>query len=425
MDTASGSPQPNKADGQPPHGSAGVTKKTAWLAVLVAALGYFVDIYDLVLFGVLRVSSLTAIGFKGQALTEAGLTLLNLQMIGMLVGGIVWGVLGDKRGRVSVLFGSILLYSLANIGNGFVTEFYGYAVFRVLAGIGLAGELGAGITLVSESLEPRLRGIGTTVVAAVGICGGVVAGLVGDHLPWRVAYFVGGGLGLLLLLMRAQALESSLFEESKTAAFRGSFLRLFAKASRIRRYVSIVLVAVPVWYVVGILVTLAPELGRAFGMSTLPEGGKAIMYCYAGVSLGDVASGYMSQRLQSRRKVLLVFAIMLAFAVAAFFRFAHQSVTSYYVCSALMGFATGYWAVFVTVAAEQFGTNLRATATTTAPNFVRASLVPITLLFRGLQEPFGIVRSAVIVGVIVITMATIAIASLDETYGKSLDFVEE
>jgi MFS transporter, putative metabolite:H+ symporter len=318
------------------------------------------------------------------------------------------------------------MYSAANIGNGFVTGYNGYAFFRLLAGIGLAGELGAGITLVSESLDAKSRGIGTTIVAAVGICGGVAAGLVGDFLPWRYAYFLGGGLGLLLLLLRASALESKMFEHAKVqSSFRGSFLKLFAQPKRAFRYVSLVLVAVPVWYVVGILVTLAPEMGRAFGMQSLPDGGRAITVCYAGVAIGDVVTGGLSQAIRSRKRVLLGFLGLLVFALVGYFTLAKNGLIAFYVCVSLLGFATGYWAVFVTSVAEQFGTNLRATATTTAPNFVRAALVPISLSFRALQPSLGTIGSAILVGFVVLSLALMAAASISETYGKSMDFQEE
>jgi MFS transporter, putative metabolite:H+ symporter len=249
---------------------------------------------------------------------------------------------------------------------------------------------------------------------------------VGDFLPWRYAFFVGGGLGLLLLLLRASALESKMFEQAKTqSSFRGSFFRLFSQPKRAFRYVSLVLVAVPVWYVVGILVTLAPEMGRAFGMQALPDGGRAITVCYAGVAVGDVVCGGLSQLLRSRKRVLLGFLSLLVFALALYFSFAKSSLLAFYTCVGFLGFATGYWAVFVTSVAEQFGTNLRATATTTAPNFVRAALVPISLSFRALQPSLGTIDSAVAVGVGVLLLALSAAASISETYGKSMDFQEE
>jgi MFS family permease len=396
------------------------------LAVLIAALGYFVDIYDLVLFNVIRKPSLEGIGLHGDELLSTGIYLLDMQMAGMLLGGIFWGVLGDKRGRISVLFGSILLYSLANIANGFVTSVGPYAFLRFAAGVGLAGELGAGITLVSESMHRESRGYGTTVVATIGITGAVAAALVGDFFSWRVAYFVGGGLGLSLLLLRVGAYESGMFEAAKKKAdSRGNFFRLFATWDRARRYLCVILVGVPIWYGVAILTALSPEIGKAMGMTTVPNAGRAIMFCYIGLAAGDFASGAMSQVLRSRKKVLYGFVLLTAAFVAAYFAFAGASVTAFYTCVTLVGFGAGYWAVFVTVASEQFGTNLRATATTTAPNFVRGSVVLVTLLFKTLKDRVGIVRSAEIVGAIVLALAFVALSGFGESYGKDLDFVED
>jgi MFS family permease len=324
------------------------------------------------------------------------------------------------------LFGSILLYSLANIGNGFVQTITQYAVLRFLAGVGLAGELGAGITLVSESMSARDRGLGTTIVAAVGICGGIAAGLVGDLFGWRTSYFIGGGLGVSLLLMRASAYESGMFEKTrKSASFRGNFLKLLTDRSRLRRYIAVILVAVPIWYVVGILVTLAPEMGRAMGMDPLPNPARAIMFCYTGIAVGDVVSGLLSQYLRSRKRALCVFLVFLVLSTAAYFMWARTSLTAFYVTVTALGLAAGYWAVFVTSAAEQFGTNLRATATTTAPNFVRGSLVPVSLLYGALKDKVGATESAIATGVVVLALAFVSLAMLEETYGRELDFTEE
>lgn len=249
------------------------------LSVLVAALGYFVDIYDLILFSIVRVSSLTDIGVPADQLLTKGVLLLNMQMAGMLIGGIAWGVLGDKRGRLSVLFGSILMYSVANILNAFVHDVPTYAVLRLLAGIGLAGELGAGITLVSEIMPRETRGYATALVAAVGICGAVVAALVGDFFEWRTAYIVGGVMGIALLLLRIGVHESGMFQQVKAEPHaRGRFLQLFATRERATRYLSIIIIGVPIWYVVGILITFSPEFGRAMGFADIPRAGTAVMY---------------------------------------------------------------------------------------------------------------------------------------------------
>jgi MFS family permease len=398
----------------------------ARLAVIVAALGYFVDIYDLLLFGIVRKSSLLGIGVAEKDLLEAGTLLLNVQMGALLVGGILWGTLGDKRGRLSVLFGSIILYSLANIANGMVHTLPQYAMARAFAGLGLAGELGAGITLVSESLDKNSRGWGTTIVASVGILGAVVGGLVAKLTFWRTSYFIGGGLGLALLLLRVGVLESGVFEKVKAQKHivRGSFFSLFATADRARRYVSVILVGVPIWYAVAILVTFSPEVGKAMGMVKPPDAAIAIAINYAGLAAGDLTSGALSQVVKSRKRAVLVFIIITACSMGFYFLVGARSLFTFYAACALLGFGTGYWAVFMTVAAEQFGTNIRATATTTVPNFVRGAVVPITLAFNTLKSPLGVRGSAIAVGAITLVMACVALFKLDETYGKSLEFVE-
>lgn len=399
--------------------------RSVLFTVLVAALGYFVDIYDLLLFGIVRVPSLRALGVPEDQMMTVGLRLLNFQMAGMLLGGIIWGVLGDRRGRKSVLFGSILLYSLANIANAFVPNPEVYAWLRFIAGIGLAGELGAAITLVSEVMHKDKRGYGTTVVASVGILGAVAASLIGDYFSWQTAYLVGGGMGLGLLALRAGLLESGMFNSmAKTSVERGHFHQLFMNADRLGRYVCCILIGVPVWFVIGILITFAPELSREMGVDGVITGSKAIMWSYFGLSLGDLSSGLLSQWLASRKKAVLVF---LSLTCALIFVYVFQqspTVFSFYFLCWLLGFGSGYWAVFVTIGAEQFGTNIRATVATTVPNFVRGSVVPVTLSFQALREPLGTLNAVLAVGLVSVAMALIALYFLRETFGKELDYFE-
>lgn len=396
-----------------------------YLTILVAALGYFVDIYDLILFGIVRVKSLKGLGVDPDKILGTGVDLLNAQMIGMLIGGILWGMLGDKRGRLSVLFGSIILYSVANIANGLVESIPQYATARFVAGVGLAGELGAGITLVSEVMGREARGYGTTVVASVGVLGAVVAALVGDAFSWRIAYFVGGGLGLALLLLRVGLFESGMFEQTKTRDVpRGDFLAFFTSANRLRRYLAVIFIGVPIWFVIGILIVLSPELGKDMGMKPVPEASRAIMLAYIGLSVGDFASGALSQVLRSRKKVVALFMGLTVIFIGAYFTVASASLVAFYSCCFALGVAVGYWAVFVTVASEQFGTNIRATATTTAPNFVRGMVAVITTAFTTLKAPLGVSGSAIAVGATTLVIGAISVWSLEETYGKDLDFVE-
>ncbi len=395
------------------------------LTVIVAALGYFVDMYDLVLFGILRVPSLKSMGVQGDELVNKGVFLLNMQMIGMLIGGIIWGILGDKKGRISVLFGSIALYSVANIANAFVTTPDAYALMRFLAGVGLAGELGAAVTLVSESLSQKMRGYGTAIVASVGIMGSVTAALVGDFLPWQTAYIVGGILGLLLLLLRIKMFESGMYSNIKSMNVRkGDFVSLFTSRERFSKYVKCILIGLPTWYVVGILITFSPEFGVRLGIDGTISAGKSIMYTYIGLVFGDIASGFGSQLIKSRKKVVMISLTLTTFFVVVYLFSFGASVTYFYILCVLIGISIGYWAVFVTIGSEQFGTNLRATVATTVPNFVRGATVPITVSFNYLRGSMDILHSAMIVGVVVMLIAFAALHRMEESYHKELDYLE-
>jgi MFS transporter, putative metabolite:H+ symporter len=399
-------------------------------AVIVAALGYFVDIYDLVLFSIVRVPSLKALGVEGSRLLDDGIFLINMQMFGMLVGGVFWGILGDKKGRLSILFGSIITYSLANIANGFVQDLPTYAALRFIAGIGLAGELGAGITLVVEVMPKEIRGFGTMIVAGVGVSGAILAYFVSQLFDWRIAYFIGGGLGLALLVLRIGVYESGMFSKVKNdTVVRGDFFSIFTDSKRFGRYIRCVFVGVPLWVVVGVLVTFSPEFAKAMGVQEVIDGGRAIMFCYVGITAGDFLTGYLSQRLESRKKVLFTFLIFDSLCIAAYFLMNNlfppaPSASVVYGVAFFLGLSSGYWAIFVTVAAEQFGTNLRATVATTAPNFVRGSVVPMTLLFRYLTPSLGLVGSGIAVSVLAMTIAFICLWGLEETFGKDLNYVE-
>ena len=396
-------------------------------AVIVGALGYFVDVYDLILFAILRLPSLKDMGFAGEQLVSHGILLLNLQMLGMLIGGIFFGVLGDRVGRVALLFGSILLYSIANIANGFVHSIEAYAVWRFVAGFGLAGELGGGITLVTEVLPKALRGYGTTIISTVGVFGAVIGGLVAQRVDWRTAYFIGGGLGLVLLVLRLSVAESGMFNQLRAAptnVSRGNFFILFNSAKRFMKYLRCILIGLPLWCIVGILVTFSPEISKALNIQGEVKVAQGIAFCYLGITFGGFASGYFSQLLQSRRKILFVFLIFTALAMAAYFLIAGQSNGTFYLVILLLGFGVGYWTVFATIAAEQFGTNIRATVATTVPNFVRGATVPLTLTFNHLKPACGLVASAALISFACVAIALWALRGLEETYDKELDYLE-
>jgi len=401
-------------------------------AIVLAALGYFVDIYDLVLFSVLRVSSLKSLGVADADLVSTGGLLLDVQLAGLLLGGIAWGVLADKRGRLTVLFGSIVLYSLGNFGNAFVNDLTLYGVCRFVAGFGLAGELGAGVTLVSELLPKDKRGLGTTVVATVGLTGALAAGLIGDSLVrsfplegWRHAYGLGGLVGFVLLLLRLGVFESGLFERTKaTEVHFGDLRQLLSPPARAFRFLRVILVGMPIWFAAGVLFVFSPEIGGALGLPEKPTGGLTIFWAYAGVTVGDLTSGLVSHLVKSRKRVLGAFLGSLAGSVVLLLTLGGQSLTLYYWLMALLGFTTGYWVLFVTTAAEQFGTNLRGTVTTSAPNFVRGTAIPVTAVWMALKPTLGTVPATMTVGLVCIGVGLLALWKMDDSFHADLDFVE-
>lgn len=416
------------------------------IIVIIAALGYFVDIYDLILFGIIRTPSLKGLGITDPALIlDYGVHLISIQMIGMLVGGILWGVMGDKKGRVSVLFGSIIMYSLANLANAYVqhiSELTGlsiintYSILRFIAGVGLAGELGAGITLVNETMTKENRGYGTMVVVSFGVLGAVFANLLAEFANsvyglndgWRVSYIAGGAMGLVLLFLRIGVYESGMFATAKEKNVdRGNLMMLINDRTRFFKYLRCIGLGVPIWFMIGILVILSPEIGKAIGVPNV-QGGKAIMWFYAATCAGDFLSAYFSQIFKSRKKVLLAYIISSIIITPIYLYMINGvSVNTFYFVCALLGFAAGFWAVFVTTASEQFGTNLRSTVTTTVPNMVRGSLALLTLLLSVLKENLGLglINSILIVGIIAFTISLISLYGLDETYAKDLDYHEE
>jgi MFS family permease len=394
-------------------------------AVWVAALGYFVDIYDLLMFSILRVPSLQSLGLSDAEIATEGLRIINFQMAGLMLGGILWGILGDKKGRLKVLFASILLYSLGNLANAWVQTVDQYAWIRFVSGIGLAGELGVGITLVAELLPKEKRGLGTSLVAAIGLSGAVAAFFMKELLDWRWCYAVGGFLGLWLLLLRIRVTESGMFAkvQQNASVVRGRFLDLFRPWSRAKTYLQSILIGLPTWYVIGILVSFSREFARDRGIPGEVDPGFAIMVAYAAISLGDMAIGLLSQALRSRKKALFVFYGITAVGLVLFFQ--ARSVGELYFSCGVLGFGTGFWALFVTMAAERFGTNLRATATTTIPNMVRGALVLISLLFTSLQSSFSYTHSGMLTGLVVVGLTAWAAVRLPETFDRDLDFLEE
>lgn len=401
--------------------------KKALFAVIVSALGYFVDVYDLILFSVVRVASLKDLGLEGDALTNMGVVLLNTQLAGMLIGGVLWGVLGDKKGRLSILFGSIILYSLANIANAFVTSVEAYAVCRFLAGLGLAGEIGAGITLVAELMPREKRGIGTTIVATCGVAGGLVAALVGDVFHWQTAYIVGGVMGLCLFVLRVAVSESGMFEKIEKSAdvARGSLKQLLCSPSCLKRYAYCALIGMPIWYLVGLIMTFAPEIGRELGIEEPVKTSGAILYFYGGIVVGDLVSGLFSQLVKSRKKALWVFVGGALAGTIVILNLPTPTATAFYALSGVTGFFAGYWAVFLTTTSENFGTNLRATVTTSVPNMVRGGAILLSSTFGIIKGTFGIIPSLELIGAVTFLAAFVSIYLVRETFSIDLDYIEK
>lgn len=399
------------------------------LPVLVAALGYFVDVYDLLLFTIVRQPSVLAVGSTLETIIVDSAHIINWQMSGLLIGGILWGIIGDKQGRLKVLFGSILLYSLANILTAYVKTVDQYAYCRFVGGIGLAGELGAGITLVSEMLPKNKRGIGTSMVAGIGLFGAVFAYFTFKYTQdWRLCYKIGGGLGFFLLVLRVRVAESFMFESAKLANInKGNFFLFFSSYKRFSKYINAILIGLPTWFVIGVMVNYSNKFATGLYGDNLIDSGRSVMFAYIGIAVGDLLIGWVSQYFQSRKKALLLFYTISILGMVLFFSAFNNSDTRMYAICAFLGFSTGYWAIFNQMAAEQFGTNLRATAATTIPNMVRGALPLINFLFLDiLQKSMGwtIVQSGIVTGTVVMGITLIAFVFTEETYHKDLDYLE-
>jgi MFS transporter, putative metabolite:H+ symporter len=399
------------------------------LPVFVAALGYFVDVYDLLLFTIVRQTSVMSIGSTAETIIVDSAHIINWQMSGLLIGGILWGVLGDKKGRLKVLFGSILLYSVANILTSFVQNVDQYAYCRFIGGIGLAGELGAGITLVSEMLPKHKRGIGTSMVAGIGLFGAVFAYFTFKYTnDWRLCYQIGGVLGFFLLILRVKVAESFMFESVKLSKLdKGNFFMFFQNKKRFVKYITAILIGLPTWFVIGVLINYSNKFASSLYGINLIDSGRSIMLAYIGIASGDLLIGYVSQYFKSRKKALMLFYILSIIGMILFFSPFNNNDSRMYLICAFLGFSTGYWAIFNQMAAEQFGTNLRATAATTIPNMVRGALPLINFLFLDiLQKKLGwdIVQSGMFTGAIVMVITLIAYFFTEETYHKDLDYME-
>ena len=401
-------------------------KKSLLIPVIVAALGYFVDLYDIVLFGVVRVASLTAIGVAGDEVTSKGILLLNLQMIGMLIGGVGWGIIGDKIGRRFALIATITMYSLANIANGFVNDVTSYAILRFIAGIGLAGEFGAGVTLVSEILPKQYRGYGTTVISFLGLVGALTASFVGSAFDWRTAYFIGGGMGIIVLIGRVISLrESEMFEAQKQTTHTRGDITLLLRSKTLLKYLAVIAIGVPIWYVSGLIVTFSPEFGTALNLTRAITAAETLRWQAIGLAIGSALSGLVSEMIKNRKQVVWAcFSLMFALIIVLL-KTGATNPTFFLATIFVIGLGQGYWTVFITMAAEQFGTNIRATVATSVPNFVRAMVVPMTMILSSLRHQVGLINGTMLIGSVVFGLAFWSLYAMKETYGRDINFVEE
>ena len=400
-------------------------KRHIWLAIIASALGFFVDLYDIIILSIVRAKSLLAMGVPEGELLSKGVFLINIQMVGMLIGGFVWGIIGDKFGRLSVLFGSIILYSTATFANAYAGSFETYLLLRFLAGLGLAGELGAAITLVTEQMPQKYRGIGPAIIAGCGMLGAIVGAYVGGRYSWQFTYQLGGAMGFVLLILRLGVLESGLFNQMKEkTTIKGDLRLLFKNRDYIRKYISICIMGFPCWFMNGVVMTFTPEIGKAWGMDPLPSVSVVFTFFFIGFTFGDLSGGFVSQYLKSRKKAIRAYLIMYGLGMVAFFLFGRYSLTLYYSIFLFVGFSAGYTIVLLTLAAEQFGTNIRATVTTSALNLIRATVIPQATLFGWLSPSIGAANAAMVGGVIAIVVAFWGLGNLEETFDKDLNYTE-
>lgn len=393
------------------------------LTVLVVALGYYVDAYDLLVMSAVRKPSLLSLGVPESETLNIGLSLLNYQLVGLMIGGVMWGVIADKYGRKKALFGSILIYSFANIANGYINSVNMYYWLRIIAGFGLAGELGVGISLITENVAKERRTISTAIVSFFGMLGASTGGWFGSIFEWQNCFLIGGFAGLLLLLLRLKVEESVMFNEIKDKnVSKGNIWMIIKNPKTLLTYFFCTLAGAASILFIGVFIQSTPELGKLFNLNI--TAGIALIWYYLGASVSEIIAGLLSKLLKERKAPIYIFYAISLLAITNFCVNVPNSPYFFYLNCLFLGFGLGWWSQLITLSAELFGINVRATAATSIPTFARAWNIPFSNIFKQNIPNLGIVNSAFGIGVIVVSLAIISITMVKETFENDANFIE-
>lgn len=405
------------------------------LLILVASLGYFVDAYDLIIASVVRSSAIVELGLAQVGTpehTKYAQLFEYVQSAGILLGGIIFGVYSDKKGRKKALYYSIAIYSIANILNGLLSAsvpFVGtvYCILRFICGFALAAELSIGIVMISETMKAKHRGYGTMIVVSFGILGAVLAAVLFEFIGihWQTLYLIGGIAGVLLLIFRFSVKETNPFLDLENQeSERGSWVMIFKNRRLLKILFNAILLGFPIYFFISIPIKFATDYGKELGLTI--KGTIPIIVFYIAMSVSDIIANYLCQLFENRKKVLYFYLGLCTISVFLLHFYPPTTPEQYfYLFSPLMGFASGYWALLITFTNEQIGTNIRSTYTTAVPNVVRSLFIPIQLLLTVLQPTFGTSTSVFYIGVLAVILALLGLYSLKETWGKNLKFIDE
>jgi MFS transporter, putative metabolite:H+ symporter len=388
-------------------------------SLFLIGCGYFIDIFDLVLFSTLRISSFEELKITDP--TYWTVVFFNLQMTGILVGGIFWGKMADIKGRSWSFMGTILVFSIANIINGLTSSLTVYGICRFIAGFGLAGEMGSGIALICEKVPDEKRSLYLGFVSSLGCIGAVLSGWLGDIVYWRYLFIGSGFAGILLTLLRKNLLEPDLFRKTATLNIpRGQWKTLFQSPPDLIRFILLIFLGIPMWYIIGILWSFSTEMTSTIGLNIFTSG-QAILWGYVGVWMGDMLMPFVSQFLKSRIFTIQICLIMMLLGVIYLFQFQPHSLLSFQLTHIFLGFTIGYWAVYATLCGESFGTNIRALTSTSLPSLIRFSSIPMMIIYQyGRDE--NELNIALGMGLTVLCISMITTYFIKDTFQKDIDF---